>query len=197
MIRSTAIAIACAAAACSVPDLDLTGKQCPCVAGWICDTDTNTCVEDPTAPDAPPGGPDAPLADAGGCPSSYLPITGAPARYRVVENLVLWLTAEQDCEDDGGGSHLVIFDDMAERDAVVAGRNGDYWIGITDRVDEGMWRAVTGQTTFFTGGAAPGNNTTDCGLVDITGGTITSQSCFADDSYICECDGVQADPANY
>jgi len=31
-------------AACSVDDLDLTGKRCPCVSGFVCDTATNTCV---------------------------------------------------------------------------------------------------------------------------------------------------------
>ncbi|MNC90340.1 hypothetical protein D3C83_64250 [compost metagenome] len=85
---------------------------------------------------------------------------------------------------------------MAERDAVLAGLAGDWWIGITDRVDEGVWRAVTAQTMFFTAGASPGGNTTDCGLADVSG-VIGSQSCFGDDSYICECDGVPADPANY
>jgi hypothetical protein len=31
-------------AACSVPDLDLTGKQCPCPTGYVCDTSRNMCV---------------------------------------------------------------------------------------------------------------------------------------------------------
>jgi hypothetical protein len=33
----------CALAACSVPDLDLTGKQCPCPTGYVCDTSRNMC----------------------------------------------------------------------------------------------------------------------------------------------------------
>jgi hypothetical protein len=32
-----------AVAACSVPDLELDGKQCPCTSGYTCDTPTNTC----------------------------------------------------------------------------------------------------------------------------------------------------------
>jgi hypothetical protein len=31
-------------ASCSVDDLDLTNKKCPCVGGYVCDVATNTCV---------------------------------------------------------------------------------------------------------------------------------------------------------
>jgi hypothetical protein len=48
---------------CRVSDLDLQGKQCPCVTAWVCDEATNTCVPDPTFADARvdsrPGDPDA------------------------------------------------------------------------------------------------------------------------------------------
>jgi hypothetical protein len=198
MSKACMLALAGAAAACSVPDLELDGKQCPCVDGWVCDEPTNTCVRDPSGPDAPPGTADGPLADAmpGACPAGYMTRGSAPSSYRVVDTLTLWLTAEQDCENDGTGTHLVIFDDAAERDAVLAGLAGDWWIGLTDRVNEGTWLAVTAQTGFFTAGAAPGGQTTDCGLADVAG-AIGSQSCFADDSYICECDGAAAVPANY
>ena len=44
-----------ALAACSVPDLSLDGKQCPCTDGYTCDTPSNTCH--PTKMiDAPPPG---------------------------------------------------------------------------------------------------------------------------------------------
>jgi hypothetical protein len=46
-------------AACSIQDFDLTGKQCPCVVGWVCDSATNTCQRDPSMIDAP--GIDAPV----------------------------------------------------------------------------------------------------------------------------------------
>ncbi len=39
------LAIACITAACSVPDLSLDGKQCPCVEeGYVCDELTNRCL---------------------------------------------------------------------------------------------------------------------------------------------------------
>jgi hypothetical protein len=56
-----------AAGACSVDDLDLTGKRCPCVAGFVCDTTTDTCVPSGTIDGAVPDGfvPDRAIADAG------------------------------------------------------------------------------------------------------------------------------------
>jgi len=67
--RVAIVLATCAASACSIGPLDLTGKQCPCAEGWTCDVGTNTCVGGPAdAPvvydariDAPPGTPDAPF----------------------------------------------------------------------------------------------------------------------------------------
>lgn len=39
--------------ACSVDDLSLEGKQCPCVDDYICNPATNTCQRDPLTIDAP------------------------------------------------------------------------------------------------------------------------------------------------
>jgi hypothetical protein len=44
-----------ALAACSVPDVELDGKQCPCTDGFVCITATNTCHRVDAAIDAPPG----------------------------------------------------------------------------------------------------------------------------------------------
>lgn len=33
-------------ASCSVDEIDLSGKSCPCAGGWHCDVATDTCVED-------------------------------------------------------------------------------------------------------------------------------------------------------
>jgi hypothetical protein len=54
-------------ASCRVDELDLEGKRCPCVAGWTCETATDTCVRDPidAAPiDVPPN--DGVIVDAPG-----------------------------------------------------------------------------------------------------------------------------------
>lgn len=44
--------LACIAAACSVPELDATGKRCPCGTGAVCDPCTNTCVPPGALPDS-------------------------------------------------------------------------------------------------------------------------------------------------
>ena len=31
-------------ASCAVDDLDVTGKKCPCISGYVCDVPSNTCV---------------------------------------------------------------------------------------------------------------------------------------------------------
>jgi hypothetical protein len=44
-----------ALAACSVPDVTLEGKQCPCSDGYSCNTATNTCHATDASIDVPPG----------------------------------------------------------------------------------------------------------------------------------------------
>ncbi|HTR53544.1 MAG TPA: hypothetical protein VMJ10_22780 [Kofleriaceae bacterium] len=63
-----------ALAACSVPDIDYTGKQCPCPAGYACDDSTHTCVRGALAPDgaAAPDGPNGDGAQEASCLPSPL-----------------------------------------------------------------------------------------------------------------------------
>jgi hypothetical protein len=75
--------------ACSVGEIDLSGKACPCVQGWTCDVAANRCVQGPlvgdagddAAPDAPPDAePDAQTdahADADVADSSLPPSDAA------------------------------------------------------------------------------------------------------------------------
>jgi hypothetical protein len=55
-VPALAIAIASAplvlALSCSVGDLDLTGKECPCTTGYFCDLPSNTCVLGLPTPEA-------------------------------------------------------------------------------------------------------------------------------------------------
>jgi hypothetical protein len=46
-----AIAVA-VASGCSIDRLDLSGKGCPCAAGWTCDITTSHCLETSLPPDA-------------------------------------------------------------------------------------------------------------------------------------------------
>ena len=59
-----AMLLGLAAGGCSIETFDLTGKQCPCVTGWVCDESSNTCVRDLTMIDAPVGGGDGQPVDA-------------------------------------------------------------------------------------------------------------------------------------
>jgi hypothetical protein len=167
---------------------------------------------DPGAPDAPPdampGAPDAaidarlpdgPLVVL--CPGGYLPIPNGATLYRFVGTGDDWLAAEQDCEDDDdltdAGTHLVVFDNSAEKQAVDTAFNDDFWIGISDRNDEGQWIAVNGQANPVTGGLGGGDTGKNCARVKDSNGAIEAQQCTDTDTYVCECDGLLGDPANY
>lgn len=52
-LRSTTAVLVAALASCTVPELDITDKECPCLAGWRCDVVANRCVEDDGSPFAP------------------------------------------------------------------------------------------------------------------------------------------------
>ena len=168
------------------------------------DTDADPGAPD-ARPDATPGAPDA-RADARlpdapivlMCPPGYAPIANAPALYRYAGTGDDWLAAEQDCEDDGAGvSHLVVFDNTAERNAVDNAIVDDFWIGISDRNTEGTWIAVNGQANPVTGGLGGGNTQRNCARVKNSNGSIEDQECIDVDAYVCECDGIAGDSANY
>jgi hypothetical protein len=156
-------------------------------------------------PDAMPGAPDARvdarLPDATivlMCPPGYAPIPNAPALYRYVGTGDDWLAAEQDCENDGiDVSHLVVFDNTAERNAVDNEIADDFWIGISDRNTEGTWIAVNGQANPVTGGLGGGNTARNCARVKNANGAIEDQECLDVDAYVCECDGLPGDPTTY
>jgi hypothetical protein len=67
------------AAACSVGDLDLSGKQCPCAAGWTCDTATNICMQGAVAMDSG--------SDDAGSSDGAAPADGQTAGIFVLSNM--------------------------------------------------------------------------------------------------------------
>ena len=56
MKRAISLAAVALLSGCSLSDVDLRGKRCPCAAGWVCD-DRNVCI--PTAPTRIDAGEDA------------------------------------------------------------------------------------------------------------------------------------------
>lgn len=126
------------------------------------------------------------------CPAGYT-ASRAPS-YRLVTMPDDWLAAEQDCENDGTGTHLAIFSDMAEYGVIDALTNANIWVGASDRTTEATWLWVTGAAAVDLG---MGNNS-DCARYAGGGeGGLTDQSCDQALAYVCECDGVVAMPAAY
>jgi hypothetical protein len=138
--------------------------------------------------------------DAIDCPVSYSDIGVAGSRYRIVTSADGWLAAEVDCENDGSATHLVVIDgatELAMLDPVVA---ATVWVGISDRIDEGMFLAVTGGTPPFQPWRAGEPNDgifmpSDC--VELDGFEYNDEACGTNRGYVCECDGRPADPSTY
>jgi hypothetical protein len=78
------LAVVVAIAGCSVPDVDLSGKQCPCSSVYVCDDATQTCVR--PGGDAGADTSDGPVASSclGSDPS------GSPAFSDTFDTLVRW-----------------------------------------------------------------------------------------------------------
>jgi hypothetical protein len=143
------------------------------------------------------GGADG-AADAAGvvCPAAYTFQVGA-SRYRSVVTTDDWIVGEQDCEADG--THLVVLQSAAERDALVAIAGPEVWVGVTDRVVQDTWREVTGGLATYLPWeqGEPVSGPDDCVYWMTDSGEYRSQSCNSGRSWICECDGLPADPASY
>ena len=130
------------------------------------------------------------------CPAAYQSIGSAfPHGYRFVASMAAWLTAEQTCEGDGSGMHLIILDEPGEIAAVDAISSASRWIGESDRVTSGTWLWVTGQA------ASPPGGSKSCGFYNAAsqGGTpgLDSDDCTATYAYVCECDQKVVDHASY
>jgi hypothetical protein len=146
-----------------------------------------------------------PGADAGpdlrSCPDGYMPITGAPDRYRFVETAASWRESEKTCTDDSDLSqtHLVVF---ASYDELAAVRGAATFVGIPWAAWTGYGRNSTDDPTMFTAvtGAplSPVSNLWEPGEPD--GGP--EQGVWIEDRFdlrdapaemawpaICECDG--------
>jgi hypothetical protein len=136
-------------------------------------------------PGPPP--PDAPIQ----CPSGF---TAMPSGSCHAEGgaLSTWLGAELDCELRGG--HLVIPDSPAEAMEIRNPR----WIGVTDRVEEGTYRTVTGAIVSFTfwGAAEPNGGLSNCVHTGLQG-RWQDGPCEFPFSFVCEHDGLPAAPDAY
>lgn len=179
---------------------------------------------DAPPPDAPP--PDAPPPDAApSCPEGYSVVGNGT--YRAVNSgirSISWAEAEDDCEDDGANTHLVVIDNQGENDTITKlladstglGAIDDSWIGISDRAQEGRFVTVTGAlvcvcaddqctscvgpgyTSWNMGEPNDADDEEDCAeMLDDGAGRWNDRACGDDNDYVCECDGLAPDPAAY
>lgn len=173
------------------PDLPRDGPR----EGWLTPdgpgSDGPITLDAPLAPDVQIAPDLPPKPDGPGCPASYT--KSATGCHRIVTKATDWLAAEQDCEKDGPGAHLVVVDSTAENNALP-----DYaWIGLSERVKAGDYLLVTGAPATFKA-YAPGE--------PVAGGAACivtrpdgwhDDNCYELKSYICEHDGVPADPTAF
>jgi hypothetical protein len=180
------------------------------------DPDAAAVIDAASAIDAPP--PDAPpppdaavvaCADGTAPPGYSLRLPGRSSCYRVDFDEEWWIDAQTDCDDDGTGTHLVVIDDLAENGFLRAIKppGGNIWIGVSDRVDEGVYRWVTDQASTISplpwNSGKGGESAEDCVELRDADGLWNDHDCFATFSpsyrraYVCEIDGVASDPSNY
>lgn len=148
---------------------------------------------DAVIPDAVAGGIDP-------CAATYSTPMGL-SRYRFSATPTDWDVAEHACEADGRGSHLVVFNDTVEMNRVEAMVMGtEIWVGLTDRVTENAFLDVMGEPpSFLPGwqGGAPSFSGPGCVQFNPVSRLIRDQACATQVAYVCECDGIPAQPSSY
>ena len=145
--------------------------------------------------------------DAGDCPPGYTAIgldagTGAKSCYRYDEAAALsWIDAEHLCEADAAGAHLVVIDDDSEAAVVDTLQTVlSAWVGISDRVTAGKYLTVTGGAPAVLNwdvGEPTDDATSHC--VEYTDARVFDDlPCEPNlNEYICEYDGIPAQPSAY
>jgi hypothetical protein len=165
----------------------------------------------PDAPAPPDAEPDAKVDSSpfASCPPGYNQIIGQPitSSYRFETTQRSWIAAEADCEDDAAGGlykpgHLVVLDDAGEGMRMIAGPIGidminDQWIGLTDLQSEAApFIYLTSQPVVYVG--TPGGDAANQDCVRLKdNGNHDIRDCAETNRYICECDGLDADPARF
>jgi hypothetical protein len=129
------------------------------------------------------------------CMQNPLYVDVGTTRYRQLPGVAHWLAAELLCEGDG--SHLVVFNNSAERGAADGAIIGDAWLGVTDRVLEGTYRPVNGQSTVFVGTFMAITPSEDCLQFDEGIDAIDDENCDTNASIVCECDGLAVIAGSY
>jgi hypothetical protein len=170
-----------------------------------------------TEPDGPTDGPSirdsSDAARTSGCPAAYTGSPDSTSRYRVAAMTADWITAAQDCANDQSDApttrhtHLVVLDDDQERIAIGMetpfGFGG--WLGLSDRITEGVFLAVTNQVGVnYPPASGPpwaanepnGSFVENCVIINGSD-LLATVDCTQQQFYACECDDSPDEPANY
>jgi hypothetical protein len=159
----------------------------PCAAQQRCPASL-ACIAGVCQPPGPTGdgpagdgalGPDGALV----CPAGFTKMASGACHLDVFDPLT-WPEAELGCEQRG--AHLVVPGDVAEAMELAAPR----WIGVTDRIVEGTFRAVTGEIAAFTFWdiGEPSGVLTSCAHTGFDG-RWSAGPCEFPFPYACEYDG--------
>ena len=133
------------------------------------------------------------MLDAGQCPATYTLLAGSCYRVAAAN---AWLTDELACEADAVGAHLVVIGGDSERAMLVPSLQlgARTWIGTSKRQNP-SYLTVTGMTPYLDLGVQT-EPSEDC-LSIHADGLMYLHSCTDANPYVCEYDGVPADPAAY
>ena len=176
-----------------------------CEGGRVCTS--GYCVIGSNGVDASEARPDAaieppvdampPMPDADPFPmiamqcqaAGYVTITGVTSLYRSVSSNQSWTNAQADCANDvPGATHLIVLSSQAEVTYMRAQRG---WVGLSDRVTEGTFTTVTGETgdlrPWDSGQPDNGSGSEDC--VQMKDDGLDDDQCGNGHRYVCECDG--------
>jgi hypothetical protein len=103
----------------------------------------------------------------------------------------------------GAYTHLIVLGSEAERAGMLA-LTGDAWVGLTDRITEGVLLPVTTEDVggYPIAGAWAGGEPNDQGgdedcLQTYVAGQLNDTSCDAVLVTVCECDGFPLAPSHY
>lgn len=147
---------------------------------------------------APPGevdsGPASDAAsDAPGCPAGYTPNPFGSCYRAETATPRSWQEAEVDCESEG--AHLVVVD-SADEDAAIP----DYhWIGYSETIQEGtfVWVTGPGSSSYESWAPSEPDSTENTYCVVTRPDDWHDDNCFEEKAYVCERDGVVADPSTW
>jgi hypothetical protein len=100
-----------------------------------------------------------------------------------------WVDAKAACE--AIGAHLLVIGDLSENAEMDAQLAGAFWLGYTDRAQEGTFRWDNGAMSTYknwgNGGGVPQEDDEDCAVLQ-DGGLWETVECGDSNPYACECD---------